>query len=54
MEILSEKMSSDSIKIPEEGHFFPIVNIQRFVGNNNKHSQHLCYNCLKTFIQVKH
>ena len=41
-----EKMNA--MKIPEEGHFYPIVDIQRFACKNG-HTRFLCYNCLRGF-----
>ena len=38
----------DAVKIQEEGHFYPIVDIQRFACKNG-HTRFLCYNCLKSY-----
>ena len=37
------------MKIPEEGHFYPIVDIQRFACDDGHHTEYVCYNCLKSF-----
>ena len=31
----------DAVKIPEEGHFYPIVDIQRFACNDGHHTSFL-------------